>query len=73
MHIVITGGAGFIGHHAVWRALERGWQVSVLDNFYTGKLENLTLPSGNIPAGLKVYECDIAAGQIGRASCRERV
>ena len=64
MHIVITGGAGFIGHHAVWRALERGWQVSVLDNFYTGKLENLTLPSGNIPAGLKVYECDIAAGPM---------
>jgi nucleoside-diphosphate-sugar epimerase len=52
MHIVITGGAGFIGHHAVWRALERGWQVSVLDNFYTGKLENLTLPSGNIPAAI---------------------
>lgn len=64
MHIVITGGAGFIGHHAVWQALERGWQVTVLDNFYTGKLENLTLPSGNLPAGLKVYECDIAAGPL---------
>lgn len=64
MHIVITGGAGFIGHHAVWRALERGWQVTVLDNFYTGKLENLMLPSGNLPAGLKVYECDIATGPM---------
>ena len=64
MHIVITGGAGFIGHHAVWRALERGWQVTVLDNFYTGKLENLMLPSGNLPANLKVYECDIAAGPL---------
>lgn len=64
MHIVITGGAGFIGHHAVWRALERGWKVTVLDNFYTGKLENLMLPSGNLPAGLKVYECDIAVGPL---------
>lgn len=64
MHIVITGGAGFIGHHAVWQALDRGWQVSVLDNFYTGKLENLLLPSGKIPAGLTVYECDIAAGPL---------
>jgi len=64
MHIVITGGAGFIGHHAVWRALERGWQVTVLDNFYTGKLENITLPSGNIPGGLRVYECDIAGGPL---------
>lgn len=64
MHIVITGGAGFIGHHAVWQALERGWQVSVLDNFSTGKLENLVLPSGNIPGGLTVYECDIADGHL---------
>lgn len=64
MHIVITGGAGFIGHHAVWQALDRGWQVSVLDNFYTGKLENLLLPSGNIPGNLKIYECDIVAGPL---------
>ena len=64
MHIVITGGAGFIGHHAVWQALDRGWQVSVLDNFSTGKLENLVLPSGNIPGGLTVYECDIAEGHL---------
>ena len=64
MHIVITGGAGFIGHHAVWQALERGWQVSVLDNFSTGKLENLLLPSGNLPGNLRVYECDLAGGPI---------
>ncbi len=64
MHIVITGGAGFIGHHAVWQALERGWQVTVLDNFYTGKLENLMFPSGNIPGGLTIYECDIMAGPL---------
>jgi nucleoside-diphosphate-sugar epimerase len=64
MHIVITGGAGFIGHHAVWQALQRGWKVSVLDNFSTGKLERLVLPSGSIPGGLTVYECDIAVGPI---------
>ena len=64
MHIVITGGAGFIGHHATQRALERGWKVSVLDNFSTGKLENLLLPSGNIPGGLTIYECDIAEGPL---------
>lgn len=64
MHIVITGGAGFIGHHATWRALERGWKVSVLDNFSTGKLDNLLLPSGRIPGGLTIYECDIADGPL---------
>ena len=64
MHIVITGGAGFIGHHAVWSALGRGWQVTVLDNFSTGKLENLQLPSGRLPGGLTIYECDIAEGHL---------
>ena len=64
MHIVITGGAGFIGHHATWIALNKGWKVSVLDNFSTGKLENLCLPSGRIPAGLTIYECDIAEGPL---------
>ena len=64
MHIVITGGAGFIGHHAAWLALEKGWKVSVLDDFSTGKLENLCLPSGNIPGGLTVYECDITNGPL---------
>ena len=64
MHIVITGGAGFIGSSAVWKALEMGLQVSVLDNFTTGKLENITLPSGNIPVNLTIYECDIANGPI---------
>ena len=64
MHIVITGGAGFIGSSAVWKALENGWQISVLDNFSTGKLENITLPSGNIPCNMTVYECDITDGPI---------
>ena len=45
MHIVITGGAGFIGHHAVWQALERGWQVSVLDNFT--RIKNIILLINN--------------------------
>ena len=64
MHIVITGGAGFIGSSAVWKALEMGFQVSVLDNFSTGKLENITLPSGNVPGNLTIYECDITNGPI---------
>ena len=33
-HIVITGGAGFIGSHLVDRLLaEGGWRVTVVDNF----------------------------------------
>ncbi len=41
MKILITGGAGFIGSHIARAWLERGASVRVLDNFRTGKRENL--------------------------------
>ena len=41
MKTMVTGGAGFIGSHLVDALVERGDQVAVLDNFSTGKEENL--------------------------------
>ena len=38
---LVTGGAGFIGSHIVDRLLVDGYRVRVLDNFSTGKRENL--------------------------------
>ncbi|MCP4139283.1 MAG: NAD-dependent epimerase/dehydratase family protein [Chloroflexi bacterium] len=38
---LITGGAGFIGSHIVRALLERGDKVRILDNFSTGKRENI--------------------------------
>lgn len=40
-HVVVTGGAGFIGSHLVTRLLEDGYRVTVIDNLCTGNLSNL--------------------------------
>src|SRR5689334_8938647 len=40
-HIIVTGGAGFIGSHLVERLLADGNAVVVIDDLSTGSLENL--------------------------------
>jgi UDP-glucose 4-epimerase len=57
---VVTGGAGFIGSHVVDHLMTAGRRVVVLDNFSTGKRENLARWAGN-PA-LHVVTCDVAHG-----------
>jgi UDP-glucose 4-epimerase len=39
--VLVTGGAGFIGSHLVDRLVTRGYEIYVLDNLSTGKLDNL--------------------------------
>ena len=41
MRILVTGGAGFIGSHLCERLLAEGQDVLCLDNFFTGRRENI--------------------------------
>ena len=52
MRAVVTGGAGFIGSHLVDALLDRGEEVHVVDNFATGRRENLN-------GAAQVHEHDI--------------
>jgi UDP-glucose 4-epimerase len=57
---VVTGGAGFIGSHLVDALAARGDEVLVLDDFSSGKRENL---AGALQAGAEVTELDVADAQ----------
>ncbi|MAP24514.1 MAG: nucleotide sugar epimerase [Rickettsiales bacterium] len=59
MKIFITGGAGFIGSHLADRLLDRGDEVLVIDNYQTGRRDNLT-PHPN----LKVVEDSICNEEL---------
>ena len=39
--VLITGGSGFIGSHLIPKLLQMGVEINILDNFCTGKIENL--------------------------------
>ena len=48
MKILVTGGAGFIGSHIAEYLVQRGDDVTILDNLNTGKIENLSKVNNDI-------------------------
>ncbi len=77
-HALVTGGAGFIGSHITEMLLEKGLQVTILDNLSVGKKENVpdkaTLVEGDINDLKTVRKlttnCDIIFHQAAMVSIR---
>jgi nucleoside-diphosphate-sugar epimerase len=63
---LVTGGAGFIGSHIAQTLADRGETVRVLDNFLTGKKENLSSFRGKI----ELLEGDIRDFETCRRASR---
>src|ERR1700690_1172413 len=57
-HILVTGGAGFIGSHLVEGLLANGRGVGVIDHFLTGRLENLRAVKSH--PGLRLVQSKIS-------------
>ena len=64
-HVLVTGGAGFIGSHLVDRLVGAGCLVKVLDNLSTGKLGNIR---GHLDSGKAFF----VEGDVRDASIVER-
>lgn len=59
---LVTGGAGFIGSHVVDELVQRGERVRVVDNFSTGKRENILHNLGRV----ELMEGDLTDPEIAR-------
>ncbi|MEO0643085.1 MAG: UDP-glucose 4-epimerase GalE [Pseudomonadota bacterium] len=55
--VLVTGGAGYIGSHAVLALVDAGWDVAVIDNLTTGF-------RFAVPDGVPLYEGDIEDGAL---------
>jgi len=65
--VLVTGGAGYIGSHAVLALKDAGWEVAVIDNLSSGTREV-------VPEDVPFYEGSIAdRGLVGRAFAEQRI
>ena len=63
--VLVTGGAGYIGSHAVLALTDAGWPVTVIDNLTTGF-------RWAVPESVTFYEGDIADRALLAQICAEQ-
>lgn len=67
MNVLVTGGAGFIGSHLTRALVEEGHRVWVLDNYSTGRRENLADLAGRFtPVEGDIRDPGVVAPLLGR-------
>lgn len=67
-HVLVTGGAGFIGSHLVDLLIAEGvGQLTIIDNFFLGKSSNLTEAYRQVP-DLRVLHVDASDDSVVRAT-----
>ena len=59
MHILVTGGAGYIGSHTCLELLEKGYEITVVDNLENSKRESLDRVKELTGKSLKLEEVDL--------------
>lgn len=64
---LITGGAGFIGSHIVYKLLEMGESVRVVDNLSTGSLDNLS----SVLEAIEFIKGDIRNSQVLKSAMKD--
>lgn len=62
--VLVTGGCGFIGSHIAESLVNKGYKVRILDDFSTGKLENLNAIATE---KLEIYEGDVTVPSLVEA------
>ena len=67
MRVLVTGGGGFIGSHLVERLLLDGHDVRVLDNFATGRRENLV----DFGDHIEIVEGDVQSYERAHTAVRD--
>lgn len=67
MHVLITGGSGFIGSHLVRLFLERGEKVTIVDDLSTGRATNLSAIADH--PSLTIQNADVGNPALVRTLC----